>query len=226
MNNFLIDLSEKTKNSDVFKSVPNSTDNWQFSVRLLHARLVPACLIVTALDLFIGAASGTLTLMTLGKWTWAAQRASARLDAVRYVLPVIHLHICGFLKPGAIEESEEKQADKSSYKITLEGNGLISDRVIKLLNLQGKRLTESGNLFKERVGSRLTYLALAVCCLVARLADAAFSVPIAAISIITCGRFHFFNVAAFRTLQAPALINDLFYCAVKVLNPWAEVEIE
>jgi hypothetical protein len=221
MTSFINLLNTHTETLAPFERVREDKGGLHILARGLHVVLMPGFLVAGILDILIGATSGTLTLMTLGSWKWAAKSTSKR-EIGRYVLPLIYSNFAGFLKPGEIQKIHDKLP---SDAIRFEGNGLISDRVINWVDPQATELTASESIFKKHVASRLTYVALAVCCVVARLFDAVLSVPMTAISLITFGRFDFFNIAALRTLQAPAVINDLFYCAVKTLNPWSEVEI-
>lgn len=105
--------------------------------------------------------------------------------------------------------------------VGLEGNGFLSNNATNLLKDVARTCYRSDNFVKRHVISRLTYALLAMASLVTRTVDGIICMPIAAASILTCGTFPTLNNIAYRSLQAPNIINDLFYCIVKFINPWA-----
>jgi hypothetical protein len=92
--------------------------------------------------------------------------------------------------------------------------------VINSLKALARSCYKSDNFLKRHVASRLTYALLAVSCLATRVADGAIGVAAAGLSVLTGGNFESLNNLAYRTLQAPGIINDLFYCTIKFINPW------
>lgn len=104
--------------------------------------------------------------------------------------------------------------------ISGDGDGFLSDLVINPLKDIARSCYNSDNFLKRHVASRLTYALLAVSCLVTRAVDGIIGIPAAGLSILTGGKFESLNNLAYRTLQAPGIINDLFYCTIKFINPW------
>ena len=56
---------------------------------------------------------------------------------------------------------------------------------------------------------------------ISRVALAALAVPAVALSVATLGCVKPINRFASKTLRLPGLVNDLFMCTVKFINPWA-----
>jgi|LakMenEpi03Aug12_release.lakeMendotaPanAssembly.Ray.scaffolds.fasta_scaffold08994_16 hypothetical protein len=108
-------------------------------------------------------------------------------------------------------------------RLSLEGEGLVTDFINKNLSLQdlAKKCDNSENYLKRHVGSRLTYLSLALSSLITRIIDFIVGLLAAIVSLSIFGTSKFLNTMAYRELTGSALIKDLSFCAAKIINPWA-----
>lgn len=104
-------------------------------------------------------------------------------------------------------------------KISAKGDGFVSDLVIEPLKGVARRCYKSENFLKRHVASRLTYILLAISCVVTRAVDGVIALPAAVLSILTVGKIQSLNNLAYRTLQATGIISDLAYCIIKIVNP-------
>ena len=109
-----------------------------------------------------------------------------------------------------------------------EGNGLLTNHLIqenKLTFLQksANNCINSKNILIRQIMSRVNYLGLAMLVTLTRTFDAFVGVIAAPLSFVALlfGGSSTLNNLAFRGLQAPAIINDLFYCTVKFIDPLA-----
>jgi hypothetical protein len=59
---------------------------------------------------------------------------------------------------------------------------------------------------------------------ITRLVDGIIGVIAAVLSFLTLGKVASINNVAYRALQAPGIVKDLFKCTIKFINPWAGVE--
>jgi hypothetical protein len=98
-------------------------------------------------------------------------------------------------------------------------HGIIAGYVISFLNQTAQNCTASNNPFTREVTSRLTYVLVAISALVTRAGDGVLGVIAAVFSLCTAGYFESANSYAYRGLGAASIINDLFCCAVKFIDP-------
>jgi hypothetical protein len=193
-----------------------------------HFVLAPASFITSAVDTIIGLGVGIGAICTLGKHYPTFKIAHNHLSGSRGLFVRPYKNLLQTINPEAkfsgdlANESHlvrqlrlAKQA-----KISGDGDGFLSDLVIDPLKDIARSCYNSDNFLKRHVASRLTYALLAISCLVTRVVDGIISIPVAGLSILTGGKFESLNNLAYRTLQAPGIINDLFYCTIKFINPW------
>jgi len=224
-------------------------NNWVYSpgttfikkdvlARGAHFVLAPSFFITCAVDTIIGLGVGIGAFCTLGKHKPICEIAYAHLYSSNMLFVRPYVNLLQTINP------EAKLADRSNFKgnipffinyhgetklcitnnkppmITADGTGYLSDLIINPLKDIGRSCYNSNNFLKRHVASRLTYALLAVSCLITRAVDGVIGVVAASLSILTGGKFESLNNLAYRTLQAPGIINDLFYCTIKFINPW------
>lgn len=171
-----------------------------------HLLLTPASFITSAVDTIIGLGAGLGAICTLGKNKQTFKVACNHLSSSDKLFVRPYVNFLKTINPEA--------------KISGDGDGFLSDLVINPLKNIARRCYNSDNFLKRHIASRLTYALLAVSCLVTRAVDGIIGIPAAGLSILTGGKFESLNNLAYRTLQAPGIINDLFYCTIKFINPW------
>lgn len=102
-----------------------------------------------------------------------------------------------------------------------QGQGFLTAFVKTPLREFAQNQHTSSNWFNRNVVSRLTYALLIPACIITRVADAIIAAVAIPLSLITGGAFGSLNNLAARTSEAPALIFDLVYCVLKIINPHA-----
>lgn len=196
-----------------------------------HLLLAPASFITSAVDTIIGLGAGIGAICTLGKHQPTIKAAFNHLSSSNKLVVRPYVNILQTINPKAKFSGDLANqpyvvrylAQCTDYKppmISGDGDGFISDIVINSLKNVARACYNSDNFLKRHVASRLTYALLAVSCLVTRAIDGIIGIPAAGLSILTGGKFESLNNLAYRTLQAPGIINDLFYCTIKFINPW------
>jgi hypothetical protein len=180
--------------------------------------LTPAAFITHAIDTIIGLGIGLGALCTLGIHKPTVKMAINHLSDSKQLFANTYINFLKFINPGAYADLNSSQEPT----ISAEGNGFLSDFVDKPLRDLARDCRNSDNILKRHITSRLTYALLAISCLVTRAIDGIIGIPAAALSILTLGKFESLNNLAYRTLQAPGIIRDLFICTIKFINPWTE----
>jgi hypothetical protein len=182
--------------------------------RSLHLILTPISFITNSIDVIIGFGAGIGAICTLGKHEPTFTVAVTHLDNAKNLALGPYKNILRTINPNII----------FSKNPDVYGEGFLSDFIIATLSPIAADFSDSDNFLKRHVASRLTYALLAIACLVTRVVDGIISIPAAALSILTIGQFASINSLAYRTLQAPAIISDLFYYLISFINPWAGTE--
>jgi hypothetical protein len=180
-----------------------------------HFILSPASFITSSLDTIIGLVAGIGAICTLGKHRPTLNVTMDHLSGSTMLLARPYVHILLAINPQA------KFPGNRDIAISGDGDGFISDLVINFLSSVAIMCYESDSFLKRHVASRLTFALLAISCLVTRAVDGIIGIPAAGLSILTGGKFESLNNLAYRALQAPSIINDLFCWTIKFINPWA-----
>lgn len=165
------------------------------------------------LDGLIGVGAGGATLVTGGSIPGLNDYAFSHLYTFQEVLTGPYRYFLKTIDPTPKFHFGNEWTDAG-------GMGWITDYFIDELGQSASQHTQSDSLFRQHVLSRLTYGLLAIACIVGRLADAILSIPFTLLSICTLGKFTEINNIAYRTLQAPNLVGDLFLCAAHFINPF------
>lgn len=195
-----------------------------------HLILVPCSLIANVADTILGSVVGIAAIGTLGRHRSTLETAIKHLKGWDMLVSGPYLNILKAINPEARIEGYTEN-DALNHKthpniypkpplITVTRNGFIADRVRFLgLEKKSKEYFNSDNFLRRHVASRLTIGLLAVACLVTRAVDAIIGIPAAALSILTLGKIVSLNNLAARTLLAPAIIRDLYFCTIGMIKP-------
>lgn len=207
----------------------------QIFSRGAYLALAPLSIITVALDTIVGIGAATMTLLTLGcyKKSYSISRSHFYIER-GFINP--YLFLLRSINPNSpFQQSfDDVMSDGTrflsalkgeiplkEFKIGIQGNGLFSNLVIKPLIEKATDHQNSNNFLNKHIVSRLTYALLAISCVITRVADAAIALPAVALSLITLGQFNSLNCTAIRALYAPRLAFDLYFCLLKIINPWA-----
>ncbi|MBA3956816.1 MAG: hypothetical protein H0X51_00260 [Parachlamydiaceae bacterium] len=166
-------------------------------------------------DLLRGLIFGIGTLLTAGLHSNTYSRSMKYLSSSNYIAAETYLHLLSAVNPD--------YANSRDCLLSPDGHGIIAVVVDKHFRKFATKCNNSPNLFVNQVVCRLTYLSLILAQIICRVADGVLGVIGMAFSFMTIGKITFFNRLAFRGLQAPGLLRDIFYCTTKCLNPKAGV---
>lgn len=195
-----------------------------------HLALVPISTVTSALDTIVGSLAGLGAIGTAGLHKPTVELYRRNIDSSRKIAARPFVNFLKFINPAAKFSGDENfvlsdyfdgDEDYNKPKISGDGNGFITNGVSKYMSKAAIEFSFSQNVFKRHVLSRLTYALMGIASLVTRAVDGAIGLVAAAFSIITAGKFESLNNLAYRGLQAPGIIGDLFSCAIKFINPWA-----
>lgn len=200
-----------------------------------HLALVPISTVTSALDTIVGSLAGLGAIGTAGLHKPTVELYRRNIDSSRKIAARPFVSFLKFINPAAKFSGDENFVRRPSYdsdyfdgdedynkpKISGDGNGFITNGVRKYMSKAAIEFSFSQNVFKRHVLSRLTYALMGIASLVTRAVDGAIGLVAAAFSIITAGKFESLNNLAYRGLQAPGIIDDLFSSAIKFINPWA-----
>jgi len=208
---------------------PNSFKNKCLN-RAGRLLLIPVSTIACGLEAIVGLGSGFLSIVSLGTSKNLFKFSRKRLSSTYHIFVHPYVNFLKTINPKAkfsgkspniylirVEKKEEPKIIGEDQKHFLLGRVVFE--VAKLANA----LSNSKNPFLEKhIASRCVYVILGVSCVIARVADAVIAVPAVSLSILALGTWESANNLAYRTLQAPGIITDLFFCSVCVLNPGIE----
>lgn len=212
--------------------VKENMDSSNLSTKAAHLGLAALSFLTTSADSVIGLGAGFGTMLTYGKSMTVYKFSIYHLGSSKAVLLLPYKHLMEMINPEAKFSARVSQeatpfmrylgslVEDKLPMITADGNGFISDLFVEPLKDIARTCYSSDNFLKRHVASRLTYALLAISCIVTRAVDGIIGVPAGLLSLVTGGKYESLNNLAYRSLQAPAIINDLTYCAIKVLNPF------
>lgn len=197
-------------------------DNWAVSQKFLKRHvlaragffaLAPLSILTTFADTFIGGVSGTLSLITLGKSRKIYFFSADHLSSSKNIIATPYLNLIRTLNPQARFDSEKGI-------IKRDGNGLITNFVYKKIKKQVSDCYKSSNIFKKHIATRGFFIALGASSVICRVVDGILGGLATPLSFLTFGKFHTINHIAVRGLKAGGMVQDVYYCAVKFINPW------
>jgi hypothetical protein len=169
----------------------------------------PALFITSAVHTIVGLGVGIGIICTNGKHQPTIDVTFNHLCSSNLLFTLPYAIFLDTINPEAKIFEPNKEAVFSRFLINF----------INPLNEFAESCYNSDNFLKKHVASRLTCVLLAVSCLVNRAADGVIGIGAGCLSIVTVGKYKPLNNLAFKTLQAPGIINDLFYCTIKFINP-------
>jgi hypothetical protein len=199
------------------------------AARAGNLALTPWSFITNVADSIIGVGGGIACVVSAGLHAPTVRFARNHLSRTGTIVAQPYVNFLHTLNPTADFPIDPPpwvlNADKDRPLVSSEGNGLITHYVYGFLKGVAKDYRESENFFKKHIASRLTYALLLVSCVVTRVVDGIIGVIAAVFSCLFLGLVPPLNNLAYRGLQGTALIHDVFYCAMKILNPWASKSV-
>jgi hypothetical protein len=199
---------------------PNFVEK-QILSRVVNAGSALLTPLTSAVDIIIGLGAGVGTLCTIGTHKPTLQFALKHLNRSNQIISGSYIRALKTLNPNAGLTYATNYDETKNPLIPADGDGLITHYVKKELIKIADGYSSSENILVRNVSNRLTLALLAVSCIVTRVADGIIGLGAATLSFITYGQIESLNNMAYRGLQAPGLINDLFQCIIKIINPWA-----
>ncbi|MCC5832854.1 MAG: hypothetical protein JJU12_07425 [Chlamydiales bacterium] len=185
----------------------------KFGIRGAYLSLVPVSAITSIVDTAIGACAAIPALATAGKHKKTINFFFNFLESSFDIVSKPYVNLLKTLNPTAklppIRGFDEVHP------------GICTPYPSEKLDNLAENYFKSKNFFKKHVASRLTYVLLAITFVITRIVDGIIGLIAAAFSLITLGKLPFLNKTAYRGLCATGIIHDLFYCTLKVINPWA-----
>lgn len=206
---------------------PKNTFQKSAQLRGVHLGLACGSFLAATFDTLAGVSLSLNPLVTIGRFPHAVVQADTCLSSSNHILARPFMHLLKTVNPEAqFTEADKPLPGRSVFKqprISSEGDGFITEPMMTGLRVRARQFYQSNQWLQQHLASRCTYAALGVACVATRGMDACLSVPATAAAFVSGGRYESVNNLAFRALQAPALVKDLFYCARKVINPWSGV---
>lgn len=186
-----------------------------------HSILAPCSFITNSVDTIIGLGVGIGVLFTAGTHKPTFKFAMNHLDGSRKIFAQPFFNLLKTINPEAKFTGNDQILNwHTSPLIGAYGNGFTAHFVIEDLKIVARSCYNSKNFLKRHVASRLTYALLAISCLVTRAVDGVICIPAASLSLLMVGKCESLNNLAYRTLKAPGIIHDLFFCTIRFINPW------
>jgi hypothetical protein len=213
------------------------SNHTQNNFRKPHIKLVPLSFIVSVVSTIVGVGTQIAVICTAGTnpkiWNFGRRTADLRYlfaNPFFHLVKVINPRASFPYKPTSDISSMHSQAIALTQE-SLKGrnqptfnsieNGLLASTVDKLKKVAENLSRENGPALVRHVLARSVYLLMILCYVVTRVADGIIGVPAGIVALATMGKVPRLNSLAYMALQAPALVDDLFFCCVKVMNPSA-----
>lgn len=197
-----------------------------------HLALVFWSVVMSGADSIIGVGAGLASVLTGGRHRPTFKCALIHLDSSRQIIALPYVNLLKTLNPDAtfsgsmanmsyMDRYLARTIGRKDAFITSDGDGFITHYVSGTLKSIARGCYNSDNIIKRHLVTRLTYVLLAITSVITRIVDGIIGVIAALASFLTVGKFESINNLAYRGLQTPGIINDLFYCTIKFMNPWA-----
>jgi hypothetical protein len=178
----------------------------RMGARVVNLLLVPVYAITCALDIILGLAVGLWLTCTLGTHKAAKRKMMSLLgNSEKLIAGPFML----FLKAFNLKQQFEKKPDR-----------LAAAWLDNTIGLAAFDHTESKNLLKKHVTSRLCFALIAISHLTLSIAEGIIGIIAASFSIITLAQVECINALAYKSLHASGVILDLFAGALNIINPW------
>lgn len=210
--------AQSTKFHECFSSNCVSRDDYSRSGWL---RLAPMYLASTLIDTTLGVGAGVASILTLRKYSKLNKVSEDMLSSSSFIISGPALLLLCTLNPRAKFEPKNDK-NPSSPLIGVMGGGFVADYVRKELSTVAKNCWESEDPLKKHVGTRLTHALILVTAVAARVVDLVIGLLAFVAALLTFGKVITLNNLAYRGLQAPGLIEDVFKGLSNVINPPAD----
>ncbi len=184
--------------------------------RVYNLTITPFSTIIRVMDIIVGVFAGFVSIANSGKKKAIFKLAMNHLDSSRKIVVSPYRYLLKTLNLSA-EISYLYKSDWKKFYISAKGDGLITHNVSKFLEKKARSYYKSDRHF----ATRLTYALLALSSIITRVVDGIIGIIAAAFSFLTYGKVVTINNIAYRGLQAPGIVKDLFYCTIKIINPEA-----
>jgi hypothetical protein len=200
--------------------IPNFVDKEIIS-RCANGIAAPLTILTCAVDIIIGLGTGIGALCTLGRNRPTYKFAKHHLASSKTILADPYINVRKILNPSFVLTCKHEVPSENDPFICARGDGFLSDYVKVYLEPKIENLKNSNSRIEKYIASRLTEAVLGVSLIVARVADGIIGIGAAFLSLLPFVNNQSLNNLAYRGLQAPGLISDLFECTIKCINPWA-----
>lgn len=184
----------------------------EFLSRCARILTIPLTLITAILDTIVALGISIAAYGSLGMLTKVTLRACEHFESTRLILIKPIFNFFQFINP--------RTRVAASTIIEPNGHGFVSDRVLSLIDL-ANRTSASSICFVRHVVSRTLYLVSTIAFIIARLIDAIIAPFATLFALCALGTNHTLNNLAFRALQVPGVIEDIYCCTIRIINPWA-----
>ena len=201
------------------RSILNYCGNSKYCIiREIPPRFVQLALVVLnplggIVDTSGGLVVGAFSLITFGMHKPSNQFAISLLKNSRYLLSTPYLRL---IKVFNLHASFIDNDDP------LKNNGLLAYHSLSLEKKVDK-LSQSTNWFIRNGVCRIAYIGVFASFLVTRTTDLAIGIILGTLAFVSLGTYGNLNNDAFQALKITGLIEDLFLCSLKFLNPWAVI---
>lgn len=155
--------------------------------------------------LIIGTVASVLSIFTLGLLRDVNDRVTFR--ATTQFLPQVYENVLVILNPLCkIYENDS--------------TGFLTRHIAFPLMTHGVNISRKKPLFSKENGfARLVFLAAAVASIFTRIIDLGVGVVLAGASLLTLGSYQELNVYAKEQLSGLGVIQDVFWCVRRIINP-------
>jgi hypothetical protein len=135
------------------------------------------------------------------------------------------MHATGFTDLFSVPFMHLVKVINPNAKLSTPSPGLLA-RFPYRLRAVAKELfkNKNNNVFKRHFLTRAIYVGVIPYCVVTRVADGIIGVPLGIAALLIGGRSPTLNNAAFEALRAPLLVDDLFFCCIRAMNPSTGIE--
>lgn len=188
--------------------------NQQVISRVASFTMAPLSALGVTVDTLVGMISGVGAIFTAGtnKKIWSM---ASNLTYSRHLLNLPYLNLLRTINPQA--------------NIRINADGIIFGRIENSLRpyleksyLKTLRSSES-NFLNREITSRISYLLFSLVTIVIRAVDGLIGLIASTLSLVMLGTNATINTLAFNGLASTGIVYDLFYCAVKIINPNAGI---
>ena len=199
--------------------------NRHITTRVTNLVLAPLSLIPAAIDTLTGAVAGIEVFLSLGRERKVVNFAARELHATNDFLSRQYEFLLRVINPRAHFAPRQRYACINGNPAVRSSDiaAAISDipAVGGIVGRFAIRTAHASNVFVRHVVSSVAFAATAITAIASRAVFAVLAVPALPLSVLTLGHFHQLNTFTSRGLSVAGVVNDIFMCAVKVMNPWA-----